>query len=59
MPGTLNFCDDKTHVRLCDIKKLTNTLIMSGFKVMKAGKKKKFNKVLAYTYNCNFSTKKI
>jgi len=40
MPGTLNFCDDPTHVRIYDIKEIANTLIRCGFKIIKAGKRR-------------------
>jgi len=37
MPGTLNFCDDDTHVRLYDLKEIANVLLESGLKVIKGG----------------------
>jgi SAM-dependent methyltransferase len=46
MPGTLNFCDDPTHVRLYDIKEVANTLIKCGFKVIKAGTRRNFIRCL-------------
>jgi hypothetical protein len=46
MPGTLNFCDDSTHVRLYDIKEVANTLIKCGFKVIKAGTRRNFIRCL-------------
>jgi len=46
MHGTLNFCDDSTHVRLYDIKEVANTLIKCGFKVIKAGTRRNFIRCL-------------
>ena len=36
--GTLNFCDDDTHVRLCDVKEVANWLLANGVKVLKGGR---------------------
>jgi len=36
--GTLNFCDDDTHVRLCDVKDVSNWLLANGVKVLKGGR---------------------
>ncbi len=35
--GTLNFCDDETHVRVYDLKDVANALLDAGCKVLKAG----------------------
>lgn len=37
MPGTLNFKDDKTHVRIYSIKELTGLLIQNNCGVIKSG----------------------
>lgn len=37
MKGTLNFCDDETHVRVYDIKEVANVLLARNFKVIRAG----------------------
>lgn len=37
MPGTLNFKDDKTHVRIYTIKELTGLLIQNNCGVIKSG----------------------
>ncbi len=42
MTGTLNFCDDPTHVRLYDIREIANVLINSGFKIVKGGTRRNF-----------------
>lgn len=36
-PGTLNFCDDKTHKKLYDIIDIANVLIKNNFRIIKAG----------------------
>ncbi|MGO9059069.1 MAG: class I SAM-dependent methyltransferase [Candidatus Binataceae bacterium] len=36
--GTLNFCDDDTHVRVYDIKDVSNTLLASGCSIVRAGR---------------------
>lgn len=35
--GTLNFCDDATHIRLHDIKDVANTLLAGGFRIIRGG----------------------
>ncbi len=35
--GTLNFHDDPTHLRVCDVKEVAGWLLASGVKVIKAG----------------------
>jgi len=37
MPGTLNFYDDKSHVRIYDYKALNDLLSKNGFKVLRSG----------------------
>ena len=46
MEGTLNFCDDPTHVKLYDIKEVANTLIKCEFKIIKAGTRRNFIRCL-------------
>lgn len=36
--GTLNFFDDPTHIRMYDLKELSNLLLASSCRVLKAGK---------------------
>lgn len=36
-PGTLNFCDDNTHVRVYTIQEIANVLLKNRFKIIKAG----------------------
>lgn len=35
--GTLNFCDDASHVRIYEVKELANLLLSLGFRIVKAG----------------------
>ena len=37
MPGTLNFCDDHSHVRVYDLKEVANVLLANGMLITKAG----------------------
>ena len=37
MTGTLNFCDDETHVRVYSVAEVANTLLASGFRIVRAG----------------------
>ena len=39
MRGTLNFCDDNTHVKLYSVKEIANTLLLNKCKVTKAGRR--------------------
>jgi 2-polyprenyl-3-methyl-5-hydroxy-6-metoxy-1,4-benzoquinol methylase len=43
--GTLNFCDDPTHVRVCDVKDVANWLLDNNVKILKGGRS---NDVLLY-----------
>src|ERR1019366_3613042 len=36
--GTLNFCDDDTHIRVCDVKDVANWLLENNVKVLKGGR---------------------
>ncbi|HLP41056.1 MAG TPA: methyltransferase domain-containing protein [Fibrobacteria bacterium] len=35
--GTLNFCDDPTHVRVYDLKDVANVLLAADMRILKAG----------------------
>jgi SAM-dependent methyltransferase len=48
MKGTLNFCDDPTHVRLYDIKDICNTLLSARFRIVRAGRLRTWWKVLFF-----------
>jgi SAM-dependent methyltransferase len=36
-PGTLQFCDDETHVRVYEISEVANAMLRAGLTVVKAG----------------------
>jgi len=38
--GTLQFCDDPTHVRVPDVREVSNVLLAHGVKVLHAGRSK-------------------
>jgi len=40
--GTLQFCDDPTHVYLPDIREISNILLANGVKVLHAGRSRDF-----------------
>jgi SAM-dependent methyltransferase len=48
MPGTLNFCDDATHVRVYDIREISNLLLARGFKILKAGRRRYWTRVFLF-----------
>jgi SAM-dependent methyltransferase len=43
---TLNFSDDTTHIRVYDIKEVANTLMSSGLRVIRAGRRREWLRVL-------------
>jgi SAM-dependent methyltransferase len=61
MPGTLNFCDDETHVRLYDVKDVANVLLDNGIKIMRAGRRRCLDSnspVADYGCLCDGATKR-
>jgi len=46
--GTLHFCDDDTHIKLYDIKDISNVLLDNNFKIIKAGKSRDFIRMLLF-----------
>lgn len=48
MRGTLQFCDDPTHVRVYDLKEVANVLLANGCRVMRAGRRRDFFRVLFF-----------
>lgn len=46
MKGTLNFCDDPTHVRVYTIPEICNVLLDNGFKIVKAGRRRNIFRIL-------------
>ena len=48
MPGTLNFCDDETHVRIFDMKEVANICMRSGCKIVRAGTRRNLANILLF-----------
>ena len=46
MRGTLNFSDDKTHIRLYDLISVANLLIETGCRVEKGGRRRYLRRIL-------------
>jgi SAM-dependent methyltransferase len=44
--GTLQFCDDPTHIYLPDIREVSNVLLANGVKVLHAGRSRDFIRTL-------------
>jgi SAM-dependent methyltransferase len=44
--GTLQFCDDPTHIYVPDIREISNILLTNGVKVLHAGRSKDFVRML-------------
>jgi SAM-dependent methyltransferase len=40
--GTLQFCDDPTHVRVPEVREISNVLLANGVKVVHAGRSRSF-----------------
>ncbi|MGH9534133.1 MAG: class I SAM-dependent methyltransferase [Terriglobales bacterium] len=45
-PGSLNFCDDKTHLRLYTVPEICNALLAAGVTVRRAGRRRHWPKLL-------------
>ena len=43
---TLNFSDDETHIRLYDVKEVANAMMSSGLRVIRAGRRREWARVL-------------
>lgn len=48
MRGTLNFCDDNTHMRIFSIQEVANTLLQEDYVIIKAGKRFNFISILLF-----------
>ena len=48
MYGTLNFCDDPTHIRVYSVIELANFLLANNFRIIRAGTRR--DKVLIMTF---------
>jgi hypothetical protein len=44
--GTLNFCDDPTHIRFYGIVEIVNTLLANGVKIIKARRRRNWPRIL-------------
>ncbi len=47
--GTLNFCDDPTHVRIYDIKEIGNILLEQNFRIIRAGRATQLKRLVLVT----------
>lgn len=45
MNGTLNFCDDSSHVRLYSLQEVANILLSNNFKVIKGGTRRDYARI--------------
>ena len=52
--GTLNFCDDGTHVRVYTIPELVNTLLANNMKIIRAGKARDWLRVVFFFFSWPF-----
>jgi len=44
--GTLNFCDDETHVRIYEIAEVVNILLANNIKIIKAGHRRNWPRIM-------------
>ena len=47
MHGTLNFCDDPTHIRVYGIAEVANLLMAANYRIIRAGRRRDMVRVLA------------
>jgi SAM-dependent methyltransferase len=45
--GTLNFCDDPSHVRVCDVMGISNMLLDNNVSIIRGGKSRDFVRFIA------------
>lgn len=45
MYGTLNFCDDPSHVHVHDVREIANALLSRGFRIIKAGRRRQWSRI--------------
>ena len=50
MSGTLNFCDDPTHVRVYSVREISNVLLRKGFRVLRAGKRRDKRRIALFPF---------
>lgn len=46
MYGTLNFCDDPTHVHVHDVREISNALLARGLRILKAGRRRQWSRII-------------
>jgi SAM-dependent methyltransferase len=46
LPGTLNFCDDPTHVRIYTVEEVVNLLLQEGFRIIRGGVRRDYLNIL-------------
>jgi len=54
MYGTLNFCDDPTHVRVYTVSEIANILLSRGYRIASAGTRRDRFRVLLTPFNFLF-----
>lgn len=48
MSGTLNFCDDPTHIRVYDVKEVANILLANGCRIIKGGVRRDWSRIILF-----------
>lgn len=48
MSGTLNFCDDPTHIRIYDVKEVANILLANGCRIIKGGVRRDWVRIIMF-----------
>ncbi len=51
MEGTLNFCDDPTHVRVYSTLEISNVLLENGFRIIRAGTKRDKRRLALFPFH--------
>jgi len=58
MYGTLNFYDDKTHVRVYSVKEISELLIRNGFKVISSGNRRNILMIVSIPFRILYTLMK-
>lgn len=48
LPGTLNFCDDPTHVRIYGVEEVANLLLLEGFSIVRGGPRRDYRNIALF-----------
>lgn len=48
MSGTLNFCDDPTHVRVYSVREVANVLLANGLRIKRGGVRRDWRRILLF-----------